>query len=190
MNRVEICGNIASGKTTLTQQFSRENHIHVFENFKNNPFYEAFYSDPASCSFETELTFLLQHYHSIKVNQDRNKTVICDFSISLDLVYADVNLTGNRHHIFIEVVDEIINELSYPQNVIYLRCPESILLERIKERSRAAEVTIKIDYLKDLSKAMEARMNDISSQTKIITINSGLVDFRTSIVGIPELMSL
>ena len=32
-----------------------------------NPFWEAFYTDPSAYTFETEITFLLQHYHFAKV---------------------------------------------------------------------------------------------------------------------------
>lgn len=61
--RVEFCGGIASGKTTLTKLLQIENLTSVFEDFGKNPFYRAFYHDPVGTAFETELTFLSQHYH-------------------------------------------------------------------------------------------------------------------------------
>ena len=40
--RVEICGNIASGKTTLCQKFQGRKFLPIFEEFQKNPFYEDF----------------------------------------------------------------------------------------------------------------------------------------------------
>jgi deoxyadenosine/deoxycytidine kinase len=45
-SRIEICGGIASGKTTLAVLMQRSGYSAVFENFTLNPFIENFYSDP------------------------------------------------------------------------------------------------------------------------------------------------
>ena len=182
--RLEICGNIASGKTTLCQNLQKKLPT-IFEEFKCNPFYEAFYHNPAAHAFETEVTFLLQHYHSIKTHPT-NDLLACDFSLLQDLAYADVNLTGNRYHIFLELFREIQQEIGHPQSIIYLTCPEDILLERIIARNREAETSITIDYLKSLAGALAARVRSASSQVNVISIKSDLVDFRRNIDNIPE----
>lgn len=187
--RIEICGNIASGKTTLCQALSPNGYLQIFENFQDNPFYEAFYLAPHSYSFETEITFLMQHYHAIKIGS-KNFRVACDFSLLLDVAYADVNLTGNRHRIFLEVVEEIQQELGPAQHIVYLKCPEEILLKRIIARSREAETSITIDYLRVLSEALDTRISSISSQTNVRTIRSDQVDFRTGIDSLSELTGL
>ena len=189
MKYIEVCGNIASGKTTLVQQVQPKHYFPIFENFQSNPFYEAFYKEPHSFSFETELTFLLQHYHAIKINP-QNQILICDYSLFQDMAYADVNLTGNRHRLFFEVVEEIQKELGPPHTIIYLTCPEEILLKRIIARSREAETSITIDYLRALSEALDIRIASISSQTKVHTIRSDQVDFRTGIDDLSELTGL
>ena len=58
MNRVEICGNIASGKTTLCQGLIGKGKNAVFEDFQKNPFFKDFYDDPVAYSFETETSFI------------------------------------------------------------------------------------------------------------------------------------
>lgn len=186
--RLEICGNIASGKTTLCQNLQKKLPT-TFEEFKRNPFYEAFYHNPVAHAFETEVTFLLQHYHSIKTHPT-NDLLACDFSLLQDLAYADVNLTGNRYHIFLELFREIQQELGHPRSIIYLTCPEDILLERIIDRNREAETSITIDYLKSLAGALAARVRSASSQVNVISIKSDLVDFRRNVDDIPELASI
>ena len=184
--RVEICGNIASGKTTLCQKFQGRKFLPIFEEFQKNPFYEDFYQNPLAYSFETELTFLLQHYHSIKKKHSVNH-LACDYSLIQDMAYADVNLAGNRHKIFFELVDEIEKEIGDPTQIIHLICSEEILIKRIRARNREVEASISIEYLQSLAKAIQMRVEKVSSQVKIITINSAIVDFTVGIEHIPSL---
>src|SRR5258708_34419241 len=92
---IEVCGVIASGKTSVATAL--QDMIHAeFEEFSKNPFFEAFYQDPSRNAFETELTFALQHYHQIKVSASDVPAVCFDFSPELDLAYANLNLEGER----------------------------------------------------------------------------------------------
>jgi len=189
MGRIEICGNIASGKTTLCKGMVAKRCYPIFEDFKKNPFFNKFYEEPKAYSFETEVTFLLQHYHSIKT-QESSTQIVCDYSLFLDLAYADVNLAGNRHKIFCEIVAELHREIAFPSLTIHLVCPEEILLQRIIARSREAETSVTADYLKALSKAISLRIKGISNQISVITIDSNAIDFSCGIGGILELESI
>lgn len=99
--RIEICGGIAAGKTTLAQLLSQLGIVGVLEDFQSNPFWKPFYADPAGTAFETEISFLLQHYHEIKAAAKRGATFVCDFSLLLDLAYAHVTLSGGKQSAFI-----------------------------------------------------------------------------------------
>jgi len=187
-NRVEICGSIASGKTTLCQCMAK-NSLPLFEEFHKNPFFEDFYADPTAYSFETEITFLLQHYHLIK-KQKFTSLIACDYSLLLDMAYADVNLAGDRSKIFFEIVEELQKEIGLPKNIIHLVCPEEVLLKRIIKRSRKAETSITIDYLRSLHKAISLRVKEFSCQISTLIIDSHAIDFRSDIHGIQELQAL
>ena len=103
------------------------------------------------------------------------------------MAYADVNLEGNRHKIFFELVDEIEKEIGDPTQIIHLICSEEILIKRIRARNREVEASISIEYLQSLAKAIQMRVEKVSSQVKIITINSAIVDFTVGIEHIPSL---
>src|SRR5207302_1694437 len=78
--RIEICGGIASGKTTFASLFEQQAKI-IYEDFQAVPFWQDFYAAPAEHAFETELSFLLQHYHQVKRAQSKGQSlVVCDFS--------------------------------------------------------------------------------------------------------------
>ena len=51
--RIEICGGIASGKTTFAVLLNSLGYDPVYENFQSNPFWEAFYTVPEKYNFET-----------------------------------------------------------------------------------------------------------------------------------------
>lgn len=176
MKRIEICGNIASGKTTLCGHLTYKRFTSIFENFQDNPFLQKFYDDPLQFSFETEITFLLLHYNAIKINQN-NRLSAYDFSLFQDIAYADVNLEGNRHRLFIELINELHNEVSFPSKVIHLICPEEELIKRIKARKRDVEKTITIDYLKEINKAIQFRVDEISHKIPVAHINSKEINF-------------
>ena len=188
INYYEIAGNIASGKTTLCQRMALKDHLPIYEDFHKNPFFEDFYADPVAYSFETEITFLLQHYHLIK-RQKVSSLLVCDYSLLLDMAYADVNLSGHRLKIFFEIVEELQKELGLPMKIIHLVCPEEVLLQRIIARSRDPETSITIDYLSSLHKAISLRVKDFSKQVPVITIDSHAINFTSGIEGIPELES-
>ena len=174
--RIEIIGNIASGKTTLARILNRD-FISTFEDFQSNPFWESFYEDPVSNSFETELTFTLQHYHAIRELLKQHKSFVCDFSMNLDRAYADVTLSGRRHKIYCDTLDELLVEVSQPTYLVHLICPEEVLLDRIKARGRPAESSIGLDYLGLLSRSIDSVLERASLGQRVIEIDSNLHDF-------------
>lgn len=169
VKRIEVCGNIASGKSTFTKNFN-ENYIPLYEDYINNPFLEAFYNNPSKYSFETEITFLLLHYRSIKDTIGRGKPFICDFSIILDRAFAEVTLPDNRNDVFNLIADELERELGLPEKVIYIYCSVDILLERIKKRNRSFEKNITRKYLRDIDHAIEKQLTIYKDKIEIIRI--------------------
>ena len=174
--RFEIIGNIASGKTTLANLMNKSIQG-VFENFQENPFWESFYRLPEFYSFETELTFTLQHYHQIKDNISSGNSFICDFSLTLDRSYADVTLSSGRNKIYRKVLDELVDEVGKPDFMIYLKCPEHILLNRIIARGRDTEKTITIDYLESLAASIDENVKLLGLETDLIVLDSCAMNF-------------
>lgn len=175
--RIEVCGGIASGKTSIATLMNRIGIKSVFENFKINPFWEAFYSDPISYAFETEITFLLQHYHQIKTELSNEKMSICDFSFLLDLAYAEIGLQGTKLKTFLTVYNEIKLELPAPVLIIHLNCDAKTELERIYNRGRIEEKKININFLKNLNRVIDQKIRDVSKEINIISINSTQKNF-------------
>lgn len=177
-NRIEICGGIASGKTTLTNLLEEyKMGTAIYENFSINPFWEAFYTNPGNYIFETEITFTLQHYHDIK-KQSTGNLLICDYSLLLDYAYADIGLIGNKYMIYKNILDEIYEDLSFPKLIIHLECSSKEELKRINYRGRETEKRISIDFLESLNSSLLNRIK--KENIKILTIDSEKYNFVTN----------
>lgn len=174
--RVEICGGIAAGKTSLSYLISETRKTVINESFESNPFIESFYKNAAYFSFETEVTFALQHYHDIKKAARKNSLIICDFSVFLDLAYADVTLNKSEHKAFTSVHNEIVTQIGHPDILIYLKCDPLILRKRIVARNREFEQGVTVEYLNQLISALENRIFKLDN-LKIIVIDSGKINF-------------
>lgn len=177
---IEICGGIASGKTTLAFLTERIGSGPLFENFQENPFWKAFYTNPGKYIFETEITFALMHYHQIqKAKKDcqENSLLVCDFSFALDLAYAKIGLNGSKLAAFECVAEEIRKEIGLPDLLIHLECHAAAELTRIRGRAREEESLISLHFLDTLNQALSNEVARMRGQCPILTINSAKNDF-------------
>jgi deoxyadenosine/deoxycytidine kinase len=178
-SRIEICGGIATGKTTLAKVLARAGLEPILEEFRSNPFWRDFCANPSSCSFETEIVFLLQHYHATKSASSTSRRV-CDFSFLLDRAYADLNLGGSRRSVFDEVYDEVVAEVGSPRVLVYLHCTPRTQLQRIKARGRREERSLSIGYIADVNAAVRRSMSRLNGNVRVLSLDSDLRNFANS----------
>jgi len=178
-HRLEICGGIASGKTTLANLLKDKKQVAIFEDFQANPFWKQFYADPKRFAFETEITFLLQHYNQIKAVSGSVNPVICDFSFLLDRAYVDVTLRDNEREAFLSVFKEIQRQLGPPALYVHLECSPKEELRRIQARARETEKSIEMSYLSALNDALARHVEVVEASTKVLRIDSERRNFAT-----------
>ena len=179
MNIVEIMGCIASGKTTLTRILVSPFVERTYEDHKVNPFWEAFYTDPSTCAFETEITFLLQHYHFAKLAAARTEgAILLDHSFELDMAYAELGLEGARKEIFTSIYREIRNEIGLPRALVFVTCSAEEALKRIRLRGRPFEQNVTVEFLAGLQRELERRLATLADSVPVVTIDSETTDFR------------
>ena len=151
----------------------------IFEDHKINPFWEAFYTDPSTCAFETEVTFLLQHYHFAKLAAARTGgTILLDHSFELDMAYAELGLEGARKEIFTSIYREIRNEIGLPRALVFVTCSAEEALRRIRLRGRPFEQNVTVGFLAGLQRELERRIVTLADSVPVVTIDSETTDFR------------
>lgn len=143
-------GCVGAGKTSLTNYFSYEFGLEkILEKFEENPFLKEFYGG-VDVNLEAETTFLLIHYSQLKeaIQNSNSSTIISDFSIEKDLVYAKMNLKEEDYKIFESFYDHVIKGIGPPDTVIYLDISLKVLKRRIFQRGRDYEINADPNYFK------------------------------------------
>lgn len=180
--RIELAGGIASGKSTLAHAIKGRGVRAIFEDFSSNPFFKDFYCNPLEFAFQTEITYLLQHFSAIDVAMQDATTlapIVSDYSIALDLAYARVTLSATDCRVFEVVLDRVLEKIRLPAVLVKLDCPPSVELQRIKARGRPAESAIELPYLESLRDALnDVLRDDRFKDINILRIDSESRDFR------------
>jgi deoxyguanosine kinase len=152
---IAVEGCIGVGKTTWAEALSKTRSAKlVLEEFEKNPFLSAFYGNPGGNALETELNFLLIHYHQLKNLQSQNETeIVTDFTLHKDTIFSDLNLNETDVQIFHQLYDYLNRKLRPIDAVLYLRGSDELIVRRIQERSRSVEMKIGVDYFIKLNQA-------------------------------------
>lgn len=148
----------------------------LLEQFEANPFLTSFYSNPREFAFETEITFLLQHYSSIHASKHQPLLVL-DYALIQDLAYAQINLRFGKLRAFTSVWREVLRQVGRPSMIIFLSCSIDQQMARIRGRQRWFERKISPAYLCKLNSATSSAVARSHPASKILRIDSGEVDF-------------
>lgn len=159
---IAVAGNIGSGKTTLTTMLAKQYGWEPrFEAVDYNPYLEDYYKDIPRWSFALEIYFLKQRFKDILDIRRTDHTVIQDRSI-FEGVYvftatnkAMGNMSDRDFDTYMELFEQMMEIVEYPDLMIYLRSELPHLVENIQKRGRDYEQTIPLEYLSNLNERYE-----------------------------------
>lgn len=159
---IAVAGNIGSGKTTLTTMLAKQYGWEPrFEAVDYNPYLEDYYKDIPRWSFALEVYFLKQRFKDILDIRRTDHTVIQDRSI-FEGVYvftatnkAMGNMSDRDFDTYMELFEQMMEIVEYPDLMIYLRSELPHLVENIQKRGRDYEQTIPLEYLSNLNERYE-----------------------------------
>lgn len=174
MKYIAVEGCIGVGKTTVARLLTGKIQSHlVLERFEDNPFLKKFYEDPVKYALETELCFVLIHYHQLKEASELQKGdyIISDFCIEKDKIFANLNIKGEYFNLFKEFHNRLSNFLPQPDIMVCLHCTDELILQRIKERNREEETLIKADYFLKLNNYYEIFFKESSCKKINVSMN-------------------
>lgn len=155
---IAIAGNIGSGKTTLTTMLAKHYGWEArFEPVDYNPYLEDYYKDIPRWSFNLEVYFLKQRFRDLLEIAHAGNTVIQDRTI-YEGVYvftannkAMGNLSDRDFDTYMELFEQMMTIVKYPDLMIYLKAEVPHLVQNIQRRGRNYEQTMPIDYLENLN---------------------------------------
>jgi deoxyadenosine/deoxycytidine kinase len=155
---VAVAGNIGVGKSTLVEKLcERLGWQPYYEPVAENPYLEDFYEDMQGWAFHSQVFFITHRLrshrelllHPTSVVQDR--TVYEDAEIFARNLYQQGQIGERDYRTYRNLYGLLVDMLSPPDLVVYLRAEVSTLQERIIARAREMESGIATDYLERLN---------------------------------------
>jgi len=173
-------GPIGVGKTSLTSLLAEELGARlVLERAEDNPFLTDFYQDPARYRFQTQMFFLLNRFSQQQEMLQPDlftRVTISDYLFDKDRIFAYLTLDEHELPLYEQVYRVLEPKILKPDLVIFLQADTDTLLRRIKQRGRAFEKEISLDYIAAVNEAYNQfffRYND----TPLLVINTSDIDF-------------
>lgn len=159
---IAVAGNIGAGKTTLTKMLAKHYRWHPeFESVDNNPYLSDFYGDMKKWAFHLQVYFLNSRFEQINKVRTGESAVIQDRTIYEDAhifaksLYKQGFFEERDYQNYRTLFDSMMEFVTPPDLLIYLRSDISKLVHNIEVRGRDYENTIRIDYLKGLNEHYE-----------------------------------
>jgi deoxyadenosine/deoxycytidine kinase len=192
MYHIAIAGNIGSGKTSLATLLAKHLNCNVeYEEPTNNPYIYDFYSDMQRWSFNMQIYFLNARLQQTIFIQKSQKNYVQDRTIYEDAEIFAPNLLAmglmlqRDYDTYKGLFNNVIQLITPPTLVIYLRGSISVLVDQISERGREYEDSIRIDYLKKLNERYDHWFENYKLGKKL-EINIDELHFRSN----PEHMGI
>lgn len=182
---IAIAGNIGSGKTTLTKMLAEHyGWTPRFEPVMNNPYLEDYYHDIKRWAFNLEVFFLKERFRDIMdivsnpdANTIQDRSIFEGVHVFVANNYAQGQLTAKDYDTYMELFEQMMSVVHYPDLMIYLRAPLEHLVANIQKRGRDYEQTIALDYLKGLNERYEDFIfNKYNGKVMVVEVNG--MDFQ------------
>lgn len=176
---VSIAGNIAVGKTTLTDIIAeRLDWRPFYESVDDNPYLSDFYDDMLRWSFHLQVYFLSKRFQTQRQMALGDRPAIQDRTIYEDAVIFAKSLheMGNMSHRdwenYWDLFNEMTSYLQKPSVIIYLKASTDTLMTRLAMRGRDFEKRVSPEYLHRLNVAYNRWIDDAQSEFNILTIET------------------
>lgn len=189
---IAVEGPIGVGKTTLAKLLTRTTDSRLMEEESINPFLKDFYQGKRGAAFQCQLYFLLMRYQqmaSIVQPSLFEKTIISDYIVEKELIFAQLTLDEKELFIHRKLYNLLLAPLPRPEAVIYLQATTDVLKKRIKKRNRDTEKNISDEYVEKLNEAYNYFFFHYK-QTPLLIVNVNDVDFEKKPDELNRLISM
>ncbi len=189
---IAVAGNIGVGKSTLVSMLCARLEYHpFFEPVTENPYLADFYADMRGWGFHSQIFFLTHRLRSHldlarypgSIIQDRS--IYEDAEIFAHNLFLQGNIAERDYDTYRALYHTMVDFLTPPDLVIYLRASVPCLLTRIERRSRSYESGISPDYLDQLNNLYEGWITNFKL-CPVLTVPADDLDF----VSRPEHLDL
>lgn len=186
LKHIAVCGNIGSGKTTLTEKLAKHYCWNpLYESVDDNPYLRDFYRDMSKWAFHVQIYFLNSRFRQINAIRGSEKPTIQDRTIYEDAYIFAANLhesgfiSDRDYSSYLDIFHSMISFVRPPDLLIYLKAGIPKLVKQIEKRGRDFEYSIRLDYLRQLNKQYEKWISNYSDG-RLLVIDVDNLDFVAS----------
>jgi deoxyguanosine kinase len=173
-------GPIGAGKTTLAQLLAL--HLSatlILEDVDGNEFLPDFYANRERWALGMQLAFLISRYEQLRtIPPARSRPVIADYTQAKDPIFARVLLNQREVELYERLSAGLDVNVSRPDLTVYLDARNEVLLERIRLRNRAYELSIDSKYLDALRDAY-TRHHNSTGRWQVFCFDTSTLDLRS-----------
>ena len=190
---IAIEGPIGAGKTALANRLAARLDAATVLEERDNPFLADFYAGRPGAALQTQLFYLLnRHRQQISLRQANlfAQTTIADYLFDKDKIFAYLNLDDNELFIYQRLYELLARDVPSPDLVVYLQAPTDVLVRRLKERSKDADVEApqpEASYLRELNEAYQHFFFHYSA-TPLLVVETSQLDLATSDAAVEDLL--
>jgi deoxyadenosine/deoxycytidine kinase len=195
LTHIAVCGNIGSGKTTLTEKLAKHYGWNpLFESVDENPYLRDFYQDMTKWAFHVQIYFLNSRFRQVNEIQGSNRPTIQDRTIYEDAyifaenLHQNGNMTDRDYQSYLDIFHSMISLVKPPDLLIYLKADIPKLVRQIEKRGRDFEYSIRLDYLRKLNKNYEKWINNYKDG-RLLTIDVNQIDFVENIDDFSDIIN-
>lgn len=183
LKHIAVCGNIGSGKTTLTEKLAKHYGWNpLYESVEDNPYLRDFYKDMSKWAFHVQIYFLNSRFRQINAIRGSEVPTIQDRTIYEDAYIFAANLhesgyiSDRDYASYLDIFHSMITFVNPPDLLIYLKAGVPKLVKQIEKRGRDFEYSIRLDYLRQLNKQYEKWIGNYSDG-RLLTVDVDHLDF-------------
>jgi deoxyadenosine/deoxycytidine kinase len=197
---VTVIGNIGSGKTTVTPVIARAikaKRVDADDLFQTvDPFREMYLKDIKRWALANELWLTLERVILIKkyFRERRDKRLVIDSGLLMSWAYTYGHflagtMTPEEWRLYRRLFDKIAINLFSSSLVVYLECPVTTLMKRIKKRGRQFELEYyNPTYLQQIDNGLEKLKEKLQrKKIKVVSLTEDEVKMDNS--GKVEMLS-
>lgn len=180
---IGIAGNIAVGKTTLTQIIAdRLGWRSFFESVDDNPYLDDFYADMKQWSFHLQIYFLSRRFqtHREMAEGDRpavqDRTIYEDVEIFARSLFELGHMAKRDWENYRALFNEMTLYLAKPSLIVYLKASTDTLITRLKKRGRGFEKRVSPEYLHQLNIAYNHWIQRAREHFSVLTVETDNFD--------------
>jgi deoxyadenosine/deoxycytidine kinase len=183
LRHIAVCGNIGSGKTTLTEKLAKHYGWNpLYETVDTNPYLRDFYQDMSKWAFHVQIYFLNSRFRQVNEIKGNARPTIQDRTIYEDAYIFAANLHQSGHiserdyKSYLDIFHSMITFVKPPDLLIYLKAGIPKLVRQIEKRGRDFEYSITLDYLRQLNRHYENWIGSYNDG-RLLTIDVDNIDF-------------